>query len=358
MKQAARASSGGCESFGGRIVSAQENPSWRQLSPEVQQQISQDSEHFRKCLAYLREHSAGEVEGFYGPDSMTWVIYREPVILLGGLRAILLQIAHPAVAVGVSQNSNFRGDLLGRARRTYTAMYQLVFGGLPEAMGAAKRVHSLHSRVNGTIPAGAGRYRANDPLLQRWVLATLIDGAMVVFETFVRPLSLEEKRRFYEESRLAAAQFGLLPEQMPPTLEAFYSWYHEQLEGETLRVGDTARELASLLFNSPFTRGQLDELLTAGLLPQRWREAYGLAWGPGQQRAWKLLKGTMRRAINLTPPTLRCVTAWHQAQMRLALARGQRPTAMARVLNTLDSYVDVPFSIRPVAVKAPATDKD
>ncbi|PTL83402.1 oxygenase MpaB family protein [Vitiosangium sp. GDMCC 1.1324] len=331
--------------------------------PEVEQQLNQDREHFRKCLDYLREHAAGELEGFYGPGSMTWELYREPVILLGGLRAILLQIAHPAVAHGVSQNSNFRGDLLGRARRTYTAMYQLVFGGLREAMGAAKRVHSLHSRVYGSLPAGAdphgdGRYRANDPTLQRWVLATLIDGAILVFETFVRPLSIEEKRRYYQETLLAAAQFGLLPEQVSPTLETFYEWYNQQLAGDTLRVGDTALELASLLFNSPFTRGQLDELLTAGLLPERWREAYGLAWGPGEQRAWKLLKGAMRRAINLTPPTLRSVTAWHQAQLRLALARGERPTVMARVLNTIDSYVDVPFSIRPVAVKVPADDKD
>ncbi|MFL5354037.1 oxygenase MpaB family protein [Archangium sp.] len=331
---------------------------WRSLTPEMEQQLRQDREHFRKCLDYLREHAAGELEGFYGPGSMTWVIYREPVILLGGLRAILLQIAHPAVAHGVSQNSNFRGDLLGRARRTYTAMYQLVFGGLREAMGAAKRVHSLHSRVHGSLPAGAGSYRANDPSLQRWVLATLIDGAIEVFETFVRPLGLEEKRRYYQETLLSAAQFGLLPEQVPPTLETFYEWYDEQLAGDTLRVGDTALELAGLLFNSPFTRGQLDEVLTAGLLPERWREAYGLAWGPGQQLAWKVLKGTMRRSINLTPPKLRCVTAWHQAQMRLALARGERPTVMARVLNTLDTYVDVPFSIRPVASKAPADDKE
>ncbi len=339
------------------------NSMWRSMPPEVQQQHSQDSEHFRKCLDYLREHSAGELEGIYGPGSMTWELYREPVILIGGLRAILLQIAHPAVAHGVSQNSNFRSDLLGRARRTYTAMYQLVFGGLREALGAAKRVHSLHSRIYGSLPAdasprGASPYRANDPTLLRWELATLIDGAIEVFETFVRPLSLEEKRRYYQETRLAAAQFGLLPEQMPPTLEAFYEWYHEQLASETLHVGDTARELAGLLFNSPFTRGQLDELLTAGLLPERWRKAYGLAWGPGQQRAWKLLKGTMSRAIHHTPPTLRCVTAWHQAQMRLALGRGERPTVIARVLNTLDSYVDVPFSIRPVAARAPTDDKD
>lgn len=338
-------------------MSTQASSMWRSLTPEAEQQLGQDREHFRKCLDYLREHAAGELEGLYGPGSMTWEIYREPVILLGGLRAILLQIAHPAVAHGVSQNSNFRGDLLGRARRTYTAMYQLVFGSLGEAVGAAKRVHSLHSRVQGPLPAGAGPYRANDPALLRWVLATLIDGAILVFETFVRPLGFEEKRRYYQETRIAAAQFGLLPEQMPPTLEDFYEWYDGELAGERLRVGDTALELAGLLFNSPFTRGQLDEVLTAGLLPERWREAYGLAWGPGQQLAWKLLKGSMRRGINLTPPELRCVTAWHQAQMRLALARGERPTVIARVLNTIDSYVDVPFSIRPVAAKARADDK-
>ena len=344
-------------------MKTQANPRRQPPPPEVHQQLHQDQERFRQCLDYLRAHSAGELEGCYGPDSMTWVLYREPVILLGGLRAILLQIAHPAVAQGVSQNSNFRNDLLGRARRTYTAMYQLVFGGLPEALGAATRVHRLHSRVHGAFQDGAGppgddRYRATDPFLQRWVLATLIDGAIRVFETFVRPLGLEEKRRYYQETLLAAAQFGLLPEQVSPTLETFYAWYHEQLEGETLRVGDTARELSHLLFNSPFTQGQLDEVLTAGLLPERWREAYGLPWGPGRQRSWKLLRGTLRRSIHFTPPQLRYVTAWHQAQMRLALARGERPTVMARVLNTLDSYVDVPFSIRPVGVKPPAEDRE
>lgn len=344
-------------------MGTQPNPRRQPLPPEVQQQLRQDHERFHQCLDYLREHAAGELEGCYGPGSMTWVIYREPVLLLGGLRAILLQIAHPAVALGVSQNSNFRNDLLGRARRTYTAMYELVFGGLHEALDAAQRVHSVHSRVYGSMLAGAGpqgddRYRANDPFLQKWVLATLIDGALLVFDTFVRPLTLEEKRRYYQETLLAAAQFGLLPEQMPPTLETFYAWYHAQLAGETLRVGDTARELADLLFNSPFTQGQLDEVLTAGLMPERWREAYKLPWGPGRQRAWKLLKGTLRRSVNLTPPTLRYVAAWHQAQMRLALARGERPTVVARVLNTLDSYVDVPFSIRPVAARSPAGGKD
>lgn len=343
-------------------MNTQTNPRRWPPSPEVEQQINQDRERFRKCLDYMREHAAGEVEGVYGPDSVTWVLYREPVILLGGLRAILLQLAHPAVAHGISQNSNFRNDLLGRARRTYTAMYQLTFGGLPEATGAAKRIHSVHSRVYGAVPdgvgpRGAGPYRANDPSLLRWVHATLIDTAMLTFDTFVRPLSIEEKRRYYQETLRAAAYFGLPPEQVPPTLESFYEWYNGELAGERLGVGDTALELAGMLFNSPFTRGQFDEALTAGLLPERWREAYRLPWGLGQRLTWKLLKGSMRRGIQLTPPKLRYVTAWHQAQMRLAIARGERPTIMARALNTIDSYVDVPFSIRPVAAKAPV-DKD
>ncbi|WP_143195711.1 oxygenase MpaB family protein [Archangium sp. Cb G35] len=338
-------------------MNSQGNPRRWPPPPEMEQDVSQDRERFRKCLDYMREHAAGETEGVYGPDSMTWMIYREPVILLGGLRAILLQIAHPAVASGVSQNSNFRNDLLGRARRTYTAMYQLKFGGLREATGAAKRIHSLHSRVYGSIADGAGPYRANDPSLLRWVHATLIDTAMLIFDTFVRPLSIDEKRRFYQETLRAAAYFGILPEQMPPTLEDFYAWYDGELAGEQLRVGDTALELSGLLFNSPFTRGQVDEVLTAGLMPERWREAYRLPWGSRRQLAWKLLKSSMRRGINLTPPELRSVTAWHQAQMRLALARGERPTLMSRALNTIDSFVDVPFSIRPVAPKAPA-DKD
>ena len=47
------------------------------------------------------------------------------------------------------------------------------------------------------------------------------------------------------------------------------------------------------------------EIVTTGLLPPTLRESYGLAWGRGQQRAFKLAVAAVPRMVALTPPRLR-----------------------------------------------------
>jgi uncharacterized protein (DUF2236 family) len=47
------------------------------------------------------------------------------------------------------------------------------------------------------------------------------------------------------------------------------------------------------------------EVVTAGLLPPILRNQYGLAWGAGQQRAYRLAVRTLPRLVALTPPVLR-----------------------------------------------------
>lgn len=326
-----------------------------ELPPEVVADINRERDHFAACLSWLHHHAAGEVEGFYGPNSATWLIYREPVILLGGLRAILLQIAHPGVASGVEMSSNFRNDLLGRARRTFSSMYELIFADLDSGVRACKRLRRLHETVRGHMGPQAGEavvgkpFRANDVDLSRWVLATLMDTAMQVYSTFVRPLTTEERHRFYNESLLAAAQFGILPDEMPADLDEFYRYYNQMLDSGLLRATSLARGQAHDLFNSPFTRGPIDEIVTSGLLPAPWRDAFGLPWTRERQQTYELLERSIKLSIRLTPATLRAVPAWHQAQLRLALAQGEKPSPYARAINAVDRYIDLPMSIRPVA---------
>src|SRR4051812_359643 len=124
-------------------------PSHRVFSVEALAEKAQDDAVFAACLDYVRAHAPGAVEGIFGPHSATWLVSRESALLLGGLRAIVLQIAHPAVAAGVNQSSTFRTDLLGRAQRTFTSTYQMIFGDLHTALIAATRLHNIHSRVLG-----------------------------------------------------------------------------------------------------------------------------------------------------------------------------------------------------------------
>lgn len=290
------------------------------LPPEVREEIRADRTVFDACLDHLRARAAGPAEGVYGPASVTWLVFREAAVSLGGLRAIALQIAHPAVAHGVSRSSRFADDLLSRARRTFSSMNQLIFGDLESALASARRIHNLHDRVRGTRDAGES-YRANDPRLLLWVLATLFDTSLRVYGALVRPLTLEEQRRFYDEASLSGALFGIPPASMPPSLEAFHAYYDAMLAGDELRAGDDARGLARTLFSSPYSGGPLGAAITAGLLPPRWRDAFGLPWRRREQLAHAAAMAALRRVLARTPPALRFVPAYHQAQRRIGSAR-------------------------------------
>src|SRR5438477_3387872 len=83
----------------------------------------------------------------------------EGVLLLGGGRALLMQLAHPSVAAGVGDHSDFRADPFTRLRRTLEASYTMVFGTEEEARRVAAGIRAVHDRV-----VGPG-YSANDPEL-------------------------------------------------------------------------------------------------------------------------------------------------------------------------------------------------
>src|SRR6476646_10466227 len=121
-------------------------------------------------------------EGLYPEGSITRRINRENVLLLGGGRALLMQLAHPKVAAGVDEHSDFRSHPIRRLRRTILMTMAIVFGDRDTALSAARTVNQVHARVKGRD------YRALDPELLLWVYATLADTALVTYETFVQRL--------------------------------------------------------------------------------------------------------------------------------------------------------------------------
>src|ERR1700716_100597 len=120
--------------------------------------------------------------GLFEEDSITRRVNRENILLLGGGRALLMQIAHPKVAAGVDEHSDFRTHPIRRLRRTILMTMAIVFGDRETALRAARPVTQVHGRVQGQ------GYRALDPDLLLWVHATLFDTALVTYEAFVRPL--------------------------------------------------------------------------------------------------------------------------------------------------------------------------
>jgi uncharacterized protein (DUF2236 family) len=130
--------------------------------------------------------------GIYSEDSITRRVNRENVLLLGGGRALLMQLAHPLVAQGVDEHSDFRSHPIRRLRRTIRMTMAMVFGDHDTAMSAARSVNRAHAAVRGP------EYEALDPDLLLWVHATLVDSALVTYETFVKRLSVVDRETFYQ----------------------------------------------------------------------------------------------------------------------------------------------------------------
>lgn len=240
--------------------------------------------------------------GLFADDSLIRRINRENVLLLGGGRALLMQLAHPKVAAGVDEHSDFRARPMYRLRRTIRLVMAIVFGDRETALAAARNVNRVHAHVTGHD------YRALDPDLLLWVHATLVDTALVTYETFVRRLSASDREGFYQEMKELGELLGIPGTRFPETFADFADYLDASVA--SLRVSNTAVELARLVVRPRLLRlpGAVFvpwELVTAGLLPASLRDQYGLRWGARQERIFRLLGIAVPKLVAVTPPVLR-----------------------------------------------------
>lgn len=152
-------------------------------------------------------HPAGE-PALSLPDSVSWRIFKNPVSLfIGGVAAVILELAEPRVRTGVWEHSGFRVDPVRRLRRTGLAAMITVYGARSAAEAMIAGIRRMHDRVQGQTPAGEA-YRANDVELLNWVHATAAFGFLQAYHTYVGPLTAFDRDRYYEEGGLVAGLYG------------------------------------------------------------------------------------------------------------------------------------------------------
>ena len=245
-------------------------------------------------------------ERLFHPDSVTWRVNQEPALLLGGGRALLMQLAHPGVAAGVAEHSDFRQRPLHRLLRTLELTLALTFGTRDQALAAARQINAVHQRVRG-----AG-YSATDPRLLLWVHATLIDSALATYTAFVGLLGPAERETYYQEAKLIGGLLGLANARYPAALADFERYVARMLASDELEVDARAHDLAAAVLRPPLRRVpgpafRPVEALTAGLLPERLRLAYGLRWGRLERLGYDTTRLGLPRALRLVPRRFRQV---------------------------------------------------
>jgi uncharacterized protein (DUF2236 family) len=146
--------------------------------------------------------------GLCGPGSMSWELNANMgAVAAAGAGAIVLELLHPAVMAGVSDQSNYQTQTERRMRNTFGYVQVTTFGSTDAATALIGRVRRMHERVNGTMPDGRP-YRAMDPELIGWVHNAIPWAIMLAFEAYVRPLSDHEKGRYLSEQAVIGRMGG------------------------------------------------------------------------------------------------------------------------------------------------------
>ncbi|HEX2766120.1 MAG TPA: oxygenase MpaB family protein [Candidatus Limnocylindria bacterium] len=257
-----------------------------------------------------------DAAGLFGPDSVSWRVDRELVVLAGGSCALLMQAAHPSVAAGVAEHSTYATDPFGRLMRTLTSSFDVVFGTRSEAEATIRRVNAIHAAVRGRRPDGEP-YSALEPEALLWVHATLVDTALRVHDRFVAPLSEADAQRYHEESAAVAIRLGVPPDLVPPTIGELRAWMDRMLTDGPIRVTPQAREIArTVLYPTRFPpriAWDAAHLVSMATLPSRLRREYGIGWSAARERGVRRIAAASRRLLPLLPSVVR-----HAPQARAA----------------------------------------
>jgi uncharacterized protein (DUF2236 family) len=129
---------------------------------------------------------------------------------VGGVTALLLQMLHPRVLAGVWDHSSFRGDMVGRLRRTARFIAQTSFADREIGEAALERVREVHRHVRGVLPDGTP-YSAEDPDLLAWVHVTEMWSFLGAWQRYGVPLTLVEQDRYFAEVARIGEALGANP---------------------------------------------------------------------------------------------------------------------------------------------------
>lgn len=287
-----------------------------------------------------------------GPTSVSWQHAGDARAMFSAGTALLLQVAHPTVAGGVREHSDFKGDPWGRLWRTLDYVNLLVYGGPEVAAGTGRAMREMHKRIKGVDPQGR-RYHALEPEAYAWVHATLAYGIVASHRRFGRPMSAPDIETFWGEWRGLGRLLGIRDRDLPPTWAGFRS-YVDGMVAERLEDNDVVRDVLYVLGapgDAPVRwlgdrtwralyapAGHTLGLATVALLPQAMRDKLGLRVTNAQYAELRAIGALSRATTPVLPQALRTMGPAYLKRRHRAIARG----GFGRVLEPGATVTDLP----------------
>ena len=206
--------------------------------------------------AWSQQMAIGNDVGLFGPDSAVWEVHGCIATLVGGIRALLMQAAHPAALTGVAEHSAYDTDPLGRLERTTRWLTITSFGSTEAIELEARRVRQMHQRVQGSYEEKSGAqasYSAADPRFLLWVHCAFTDSFLRAHEELGYELP-HGADRYVSEWAKSAIPLGLdhAPHSKGELREIMDSFARE----EVTRIAMTP-PIVGFILKPPFSKGGL-----------------------------------------------------------------------------------------------------
>jgi uncharacterized protein (DUF2236 family) len=248
--------------------------------------------------------------GIFGPDSVAWRIHADPVMLVGGLRALLVQALEPRAMAAVDQHSAFREDPWGRLERTTQFVLSTTYGDTEEAERAAAIVRKVHEHIHGVDIVTGEHYSASDPDLLLWIHAVEVESFLLAYRTYAGRVTRDDGDRYVAEMARVAEMVELPPGRAPRT-EGELRDYLRSVRG--LQATPAAFEgLRVVLFPPMDLRYRplwaIPTTAAIAILPAYARRLYRIPWFPPVAVPVRTAVFALSRVLNLvtpTPPSLR-----------------------------------------------------
>ncbi|NNF10315.1 MAG: DUF2236 domain-containing protein [Acidimicrobiia bacterium] len=276
--------------------------------------------------------------GLCGPDSVTWPVIGDAAAFIGGIRALLIQAAHPEVVAGVADHSRYREDPLGRLSRTSAYVTATSFGAMPEVAAAVELVRGAHRPVTGESHRGR-RYSAGAPALAAWVHNALTDSFLQAFQFYgPRRLSAERADQFVAEQTAIGALLGADP--MPETADGLARWIARH---DDLGPSPALAEAVGFVRHPPLPWHvkipyRLMFVAAAATVPARLRRILGVRKVPGAILLGRMIIAALRWALGSSP-------SWHVSLVRVG---ADVPDGLFRQALPTDGRIDEDGTMRGI----------
>jgi uncharacterized protein (DUF2236 family) len=241
--------------------------------------------------------------GLFGPDSVTWRLHADPSMLVGAMRALLVQALEPRAMAGVAQHSDYKADPWGRLNRTLRFVLHTTYGDTPTAEAACRAVCKIHDRVHGVDPVSGRAYSAHDPDLLLWIHAVEVHSAVFAYRSYAGRLSDEDADRYVDEMVRVAELLGMPGDIAPRTMGEL----REYLRGvDGLRLTPGARESMRLIMFPPMPLALrpvwvLPASAAVASLPRFARRMYGVPWFEPASLSVRAAMFGLTRFLNVLP---------------------------------------------------------